>query len=237
MAKDVATTQNEKPLTAYFANEYGVDQNQVMGILTSTCIKGGTANDAAAFMIVAKQYKLNPFIKEIYAYKDKAGGVVPVVSVDGWLSLIHRHPEFGGMDIRLSETMVEATQQHKQAHEWVEVVIHRVDKDTGQIIPTPPIREYFEEVFTSGILPWKTHTKRMHRHKAIIQAARVVFGFSGIYDEDEAKRIVSDAPEKVNAKKQADDIAKKYLSDEPEDAEIVTGDELDNLTIFEEGEK
>jgi hypothetical protein len=31
--------------------------------------------------------------------------------------------------------------------------------------------------------------KRMLRHKALIQAARIAFGFSGIYDEDEATRI------------------------------------------------
>jgi len=29
------------------------------------------------------------------------------------------------------------------------------------------------------------------RHKALIQAARLAFGFSGIYDQDEAERIVS----------------------------------------------
>jgi len=29
----------------------------------------------------------------------------------------------------------------------------------------------------------------MLRHKALIQAVRVAFGFSGIYDEDEAQRI------------------------------------------------
>jgi hypothetical protein len=29
----------------------------------------------------------------------------------------------------------------------------------------------------------------MHRHKSLIQAARIAFGFSGIYDEDEAERI------------------------------------------------
>jgi hypothetical protein len=32
---------------------------------------------------------------------------------------------------------------------------------------------------------------RMLRHKALIQAARLAFGFSGIYDQDEAERIVS----------------------------------------------
>ena len=37
--------------------------------------------------------------------------------------------------------------------------------------------------------PWKTHPARMLRHKAIIQAARIAFGFTGIYDPDEADAI------------------------------------------------
>ena len=38
--------------------------------------------------------------------------------------------------------------------------------------------------------PWKSHPRRMLRHKATIQAARIAFGFAGIYDEDEGERIV-----------------------------------------------
>jgi hypothetical protein len=30
----------------------------------------------------------------------------------------------------------------------------------------------------------------MHRHKALIQCARIAFGFVGIYDQDEAERII-----------------------------------------------
>ena len=36
--------------------------------------------------------------------------------------------------------------------------------------------------------PWKM-ASRMLRHKSLIQAARVAFGFSGIHDEDEARDI------------------------------------------------
>jgi hypothetical protein len=36
--------------------------------------------------------------------------------------------------------------------------------------------------------------KRMLRHKALIQCARVAFGFSGIFDEDEARDISAIKP-------------------------------------------
>jgi hypothetical protein len=38
--------------------------------------------------------------------------------------------------------------------------------------------------------PWQTHPKRFHRHKALIQCARVAFGFTGIFEQDEAERII-----------------------------------------------
>ena len=38
--------------------------------------------------------------------------------------------------------------------------------------------------------PWQSHTKRMLRHKSLIQCSRIAFGFTGIYDQDEAERII-----------------------------------------------
>jgi hypothetical protein len=56
----------------------------------------------------------------------------------------------------------------------------------------------------------------MLRHKAMIQAARIAFGFAGIYDEDEAARIASvevhaaDAPAEETQRPQK---ARKTASD------------------------
>ena len=51
------------------------------------------------------------------------------------------------------------------------------------------ITEYYAEC-SRGTEPWQKWPVRMLRHKALIQCARVAFGFSGIYDEDEAERII-----------------------------------------------
>lgn len=42
----------------------------------------------------------------------------------------------------------------------------------------------------ANVGPWASHPRRMLRHKAMIQCARLAFGFGGIYDQDEAERIV-----------------------------------------------
>ncbi|RAP66751.1 recT family protein [Candidatus Erwinia dacicola] len=60
----------------------------------------GEATDAqfTALLIVANQYGLNPFTKEIYAFPDKQNGIVPVVGVDGWARIINGHDQFDGME-------------------------------------------------------------------------------------------------------------------------------------------
>lgn len=177
------------PLVGRFAERFGMDPDGVVDILKSTAFKvrDGQATDAqmTALMIVADQYKLNPFTKEIYAYPDKQNGIVPVVGVDGWSRIINEHPQLDGIEFNYGP----ATIQHKgkTCHEWIECVIYRKDRQKPIVI-----REFFSEVVrnASFATPWDSHPNRMHRHKALIQCARIAFGFAGIYDDDEAVRIL-----------------------------------------------
>jgi hypothetical protein len=52
------------------------------------------------------------------------------------------------------------------------------------------VREYFDEVVRRNMAPWQSHPNRMLRHKTFVQGARLAFGFAGVFDEDEAQRIV-----------------------------------------------
>lgn len=186
-------TQNstllKQPIVARFGERFGMEADEVLNILRSTAfkVKDGQATDAqmCALMVVADQYKLNPFTKEIYAYPDKQNGIVPVVGVDGWARIINEHPMLDGLEFAYSETTL--THKGKTCHEWIECAIYRKDRSKATVI-----REAFDEVVrsTSFTTPWDTHPKRMHRHKALIQCARLAFGFAGIYDDDEAARIV-----------------------------------------------
>lgn len=164
------------------------NSTELTNILKNTAFKTKeTVSDAqmAALLIVANQYGLNPFVKELFAYPDKNNGIVPVVSVDGWARIINDHPQFDGMEFRYSEGTV--SHKGKTCNEWIECVIYRKDRSRPVVI-----RERFEEVArsVSFATPWDSHPSRMHRHKTFIQCARVAFGFGGIHDEDEAQRII-----------------------------------------------
>ena len=166
----------------------------IFAVLKATAFKG-SATDAqmSALMIVATQYGLNPWTKEIYAFPDKHNGIVPVVGVDGWSRIINSHHAFDGIEFRQSEIMLSMTGAKTIAPEWMEAVIYRKDR-TRPIV----VREYLDETYKpptkkDGYVidgPWQSHTKRFLRHKTLIQGARIAFGFSGIYDQDEAERII-----------------------------------------------
>lgn len=198
-------------LVAKFAEGLGVDPDKLLPTLKSTAFRqtDGTVvsnEQLMALLIVANEHGLNPFTKEIYAFPDK-GGIVPVVSVDGWSRIINENPQMDGIEFAYSEET--RTVNGKKVHDWIECIIYRKDRR----VPIR-VREFFDEVYRSPSKPgpWQSHPNRMHRHKAEIQCARVAFGFAGIYDLDEAERIVevSGEPQVVAGKK----IYPKKYSDE-----------------------
>jgi len=148
------------------------DGSGMIDTLKATAFKGQVSDEQMmALLIVANQYGLNPWTKEIYAFPDRNNGIVPVVGVDGWSRIINSHAQFDGMDF-------------SQDAESCTCIIYR--KDRGHPIK---VTEYLAEC-KRDVAPWKSHPRRMLRHKAMIQCARLAFGFVGIFDQDEAERIV-----------------------------------------------
>lgn len=166
-------TAPKTSLLATMAARYQMDPEVFKNTIKATVMPAGATNEQmAAFLLVANQYELNPVTKEIYAFPARGGGVTPVVGVDGWINLAQRRPEFDGMEFEYG----------KDAEGNIEsctCIIYRKDR-TRPIIVT----EFMEEC-RRNTDPWKSHPRRLIRHKAVIQAIRYAFGFSGIKDEDE----------------------------------------------------
>jgi phage recombination protein Bet len=166
-------------LTGKLAQRFDMDSSpELLDTLKATAFKGQVSDaQMTALLIVANQYGLNPWTKEIYAFPDSNNGIVPVVGVDGWARIINEHPQFDGLEFE--QTDKECT-----------CIIYRKDRAK----PTK-VTEYKDEC-SRDTKPWRSHPKRMLRHKALIQCARLAFGYTGIYDQDEAERIV-EGTEKV----------------------------------------
>jgi phage recombination protein Bet len=186
----------------------GVNGSELLSVLKATAFKGQVSDaQMAALLIVAKQYALNPWTKEIYAFPDRQNGIVPVVGVDGWSRIINGHSQFDGMDF-------------DQDAESCTCVIYRKDR-------SHPIKvtEFMAECKRPNVGPWQSHPRRMLRHKAMIQCARLAFGFTGIVDEDEAERIgvATQAAQQSNQQAQASDLMPRSVNEAKapiEDAEF-----------------
>lgn len=171
-----------KKALAAFAERFGLDPEKMLGILKKTIIKKRngepTNEEVAAFVAVANQYQLSPFTREIHAFESN-GAIVPIVGIDGWVKIVNRSDGFDGCDFE--EIVEKGTPVKTTCRMYVQGRNHPIT-----------VTEWFDEC-KRNTDPWNKMPKRMLRHKAYIQAARVAFGLSGIYDEDEAEDIRQNA--------------------------------------------
>ena len=179
MAKAIATTGRSAPgaLIARMAAKAGIEPAMYVATIKKTLVpKGEISNEQlAACLSVADQYGLDPFTKEIFFFPAKGGGIAPVLSVDGWATLINRQPNMDGL------TFDDAIDE---GGNLVAITARIYRKDRSH--PTE-VTEYMAECVRDTDV-WRKWPRRMLRHKALIQCARIAFGLSGLYDQDEAER-------------------------------------------------
>jgi phage recombination protein Bet len=138
--------------------------------------------DLERLLLTAERLGLDPLSNEIYALEKpdvtgKKAQIIFVVGVDGWIKIINSHPAFDGMKF------VESEPGDDELPLYFECTIFRKDRKVAT-----SVREYMYEAHTNQGA-WLTHPRRMLRHKAMVQCARLCFGLSGIYDPDEALRM------------------------------------------------
>lgn len=162
------------------------------GMSYGTFVKGVTQNafrslvvwseaDMERLLVTCEALGLSPLGRDVYAVPSgNGGGVLIAVGVEGWSRIMNQHPQFDGMDF------TESPEQEGGVPAWISCTIHRRDRR----IPMS-VKEYLCEVIRDTSA-WKTHPRRMLRHKAMVQCARLAFELptsSGIYDIDEASHI------------------------------------------------
>lgn len=188
MSSEITTTApRERSLVATMAATYGMGTRDFYETLTRTIMPNANVSkeQVAAFLLVANKHGLDPFAREIFAFPGKGGGVQAIVSVDGWMTLANRHPQFDGLTFA----------DHTEGGKLISVTarVHRKDREH----PTE-VTEYMSEC-ARNTDTWRQWPARMLRHKATIQAIRYAFGFSGIMEHDEYERMMERAPRKKAA--------------------------------------
>lgn len=184
----------QRSVMTEMAHRFGMEKAAFEATIKKTIMPAGqdvSNEQLAAFMVVAREYDLNPFTKEIYAFPARGGGIQPIVSIDGWLKIINAHAQFDGMEFDDVFT---------DGGDLISTTCRMFRKDRKYPIA---VTEYMSECRRETDT-WKKWPARMLRHKATIQCSRYAFGFSGIVDPDEAERMIEmGAVEVVPASAQA----------------------------------
>jgi len=209
---------------------YSIKKELIPNILRETAFKSeredkpATESEMISLLSVAEKYGLNPFIREIFAFRNKKGVLCPIVSVDGWIKIMNSQKDFEGFEFTYSEKMSKIGKS-KACFDWIEVVIHVKDRKY-------PItaREYLDECYVarSYTSPWDTHTKRMLRHKALSQGIRIAFGVNDVHDQDEILRIDDSLEEEIKRESELEkpETAESIPTD-PEPVEAVPSDTIE----------
>ena len=185
LAPQTAHQQGEalSPLIERALNRSGLSYDSFVRLLTQGAFKAiavWTSSDLDRLLIAAERYSLDPLSREIFMMQsnaDPTSALSVVIGVDGWTHLINAHEQFEGVEF------AESPELEHGVPAWVECTIYRRDRR----VPLK-LREYFCEA-RGEHLSWITHPRRMLRHKALVQCARIAFGLTDVFDADEAQRL------------------------------------------------
>lgn len=214
--------KEERSLVRVMASRYELNEANFITAVKKACFTGKAENptneELMIFLGVAERYHLDPFVKEITAFRTKSGGIANVVTIDGWIKLIQRHPALDGFEFK--DDYGGGDDAGRSALISITCKIFRKD----QSHPTT-CTEYMIECKKKGdaYTPWNQWPRRMLRHKSLIQCARYAFGFSGIIDPEEALRMApvtqasgdgGEASKTATEAGSADDLTSPRLADD-----------------------
>ena len=125
----------------------------------------GEATQETCLRLIA-EYRLNPRADEIDLVQFEEGRWQVFITVNGWAKLINAHPAFCGIEFS------EASEFEEGVPLWMGCAIYRTDR-----VKPIEVKEYFSEMKTEHAA-WQQMPRRMLRHRAMQQCARLAFGIT-----------------------------------------------------------
>jgi hypothetical protein len=149
------------------AKQIGIDEDELQAWIEQQTVAYTSTHSPRLLQLLrtAKEHQLDPLQEEVLLAQYEGHWKI-IISIDGWIKLINRHPAFTGISFDQS------SEEKEGLPIWMECTITRSDR-------TMPIttREYLAEVRNDSDY-WKKMPRRMLRHKAMQQCARVALAIS-----------------------------------------------------------
>jgi len=222
-----------------------------IGIIKATVAKGFTDLELAYFLNVAKVYGLNPFTKQIWAYKDLKNNIIVFAGRDGFLSKAQKDSRWNGISsdvVREGEDFEMNVAQGKIFHvkkiSSKEKIIgaYAISRPKGCEYPTIEWADF--ETYNKNHNVWKADPVAMIKKVAESHCLAKAYGIAGLAIEEDFEikgetAITKDHEEKPALSRfgYADELVRKSTLDE-ETKEIfynklsdqnITNTELDHI--------
>jgi phage recombination protein Bet len=188
-----ALTEKKQSALAAMAERLSIEPAKLHKTLKQTVFKNASDEEMVALVVVANEHGLNPLCREIYAFPGRGGGIVPVISVDGWIRIMNSHPKFNGIHFHTNI-------DEKGAPVSIACTIWVKGRDNPTVIT-----EFMSEC-KRNTEPWQQYPHRMLRWKALAQGVRTAFGFAGYADGDDS----------ASKDAQSEDVEKQVANVEPD---------------------
>ena len=160
-----------------------------VAIVKANIAKNVNDSELAYFLNVCKTVGLNPFIKEIWCYKDNRGNLLVFAGRDGFLTKAQRSSTYNGLrssEVREKDSftadipkgILNHTFDFKERGPIVGAYAIVFRKDGEPTVETVEFKRY-----DKGFGAWKTHPEAMIKKVAEANALKKAFGISGIQSE------------------------------------------------------
>ena len=161
-----------------------------VAIIQKDIAKGTSPSELAYFLNVCKAHGLNPFLKEIWCYKDHKGNLIIFAGRQGLLTMAQRNPQYSGMrscevcendqfsiDVANDQVIHTVTEMDpKKRGSIVGAYARCFRKDGEPSLAFVPIGDYDK----GGRGPWTTHKADMIKKVAEVRVLKLAFGFAGV---------------------------------------------------------
>ena len=163
-----------------------------VAIIKSTVAKGFTDLELSYFLNVAKSYKLNPFLKQVWGYKDTKGNIIVFAGRDGFLSKAQRDPRWNGISsdvVREGEKfemdVAQGTISHsKDVTSKAKIIgAYAVSKPKGTEYPTIEWADF--DTYNKGYDVWKADPVAMIKKVAESHCLAKAYGITGLAVEED----------------------------------------------------
>lgn len=145
-------------------------QAAAAAIVNQLGIANASPQEILQMLVVCSEHGLNPFTKEIYAFK-QGSKLQPLIGFDGWIRIANSNPNYDGHCFAFTDG-----EDGKPVS--CRCTIYRKDR-------THPVE--VEEFYSENNMPsspvWKQRPRRMLMIRALAQAVRQAFGVSGIHHD------------------------------------------------------